>query len=187
MPSEKLRAILDSLAYIERHQHALVRDQLGKIREICAAAPELEKAAPEQAPPAARQLAFKLLDRELEHHLALEEQVVFPLIRSLKTVRPPVGNPDAVPLELHLRQLIHEHEYLLELLTDFHRREGASRSASAELAEIWRQLEADLNQHFQYEQSFLFPKVMELESGRRAAGAGNSSAPTGKNKTDEEV
>jgi regulator of cell morphogenesis and NO signaling len=109
---------------------------------------------------------FHTLKRELEDHMASEEDYVFPAIRTLEQGRVlPDGStldPDA------LEQMVDEHdeagsmlERLRDLTNDFTPPEDACATFQAALDGL-KELEADMHRHVHKENNILFPRAHQL-------------------------
>jgi regulator of cell morphogenesis and NO signaling len=110
------------------------------------------------------------LMRELEQHMAKEENILFPLIRQLEQagsrssgVRPgmPVGGP------IHMMEYEHEAagNALREMrkATDDYRLPDDACATYRALFDGLKAMEADLHQHIHLENNILFPRALELE------------------------
>ena len=115
---------------------------------------------------------------ELIEHMAKEDQVLFPMIRTLETGRAGVtsesedcggsiGNP--------IRMMEHEHDgagdalaKIRELTDGFTPPHGACNTFRATLDGL-RELEADMHQHVHKENNVLFPRALALEAETAAA------------------
>lgn len=104
------------------------------------------------------------LAREMEAHMASEEEVVFPRIKS----------GEGEPLESLIEQMEDEHDHAGEIMRqirqvtdDYALPEGACNTYRASFAKL-EEFEADLHIHVHLENNVLFPRAVELE-GRAAA------------------
>ncbi len=167
MKPDTLGTLSESLTYVEQRHHAVVRGFLESIQELMIdvlTGPEKE---PSQHKLKSLNSCFLVLKMELNHHLTMEEQVVFPLIRNLENQRAVSSPSDKYPVKYHLNHLTHEHEYILQLLSEIRRLTGIfhlplkAAPLLQELYEQLRQMHDDLNEHIKFEQSFIFPKVDE--------------------------
>jgi len=113
-----------------------------------------------------------LLAEELVAHMAKEEQILFPYIKTLVAVQRengPVGHPPFGTVENPIRMMEHEHEYagailenLRELTADFTPPEGACASYQVTFAKL-NELYQDLRWHIHLENNILFPKALLIE------------------------
>ncbi len=170
-------SLAESLDYIEQRHHAIIRGFLERIQGLI---PEVMIGADQGAPQHALKplkTYWNVLNLELGHHLQMEEKVVFPLIRNLEREPPSAPVPPEKDPAEHLRHLGHEHEYILRILSDIRRLTGIFNlppHAAPALQEFYGQLRmmnADLNEHIAFEQTFIFPRV-----GRLAPGTGTGPA-----------
>jgi regulator of cell morphogenesis and NO signaling len=112
--------------------------------------------------------SFAAVRADLEPHLLKEEQVLFPMIRTLTTAsRPPqfhcgrIANP--------ISMMMHEHERtgaLLEHLravTDVYRAPEDGCASYRAMYDGFAHLEADTHLHIHKENNVLFPAVAQLE------------------------
>ena len=117
---------------------------------------------------------FEELAREMESHLAEEEDVVFPKIAALSSVdgADQVGNvADAVvPLEDDHDRAGALMARIRELSDGFTPPEDACNTYRATYAKL-AEFEADLHRHVHLENNILFPRAAELEGSPVDAGA----------------
>jgi regulator of cell morphogenesis and NO signaling len=102
---------------------------------------------------------FAELTREMEAHMANEEEIVFPRIKA--------GSGE--DLAALIEQMEGEHEGAGELMhrlrrltNDFQPPEGACNTYRASFAKL-EEFEADLHTHVHLENNILFPKAIALE------------------------
>lgn len=112
---------------------------------------------------------FAGLRTELEEHMALEEDQLFPFCRSLDAGgAPPLPDPALIAL------LEHDHELTGEALSALRELSGGYDPALAlcgthrALLEALRGLEVDVHQHVHEENNVLFPRVRELAAAHPA-------------------
>jgi regulator of cell morphogenesis and NO signaling len=109
--------------------------------------------------------------RDMGHHMAEEEQVLFPLIKGLAAGEPAATDPVA-PIRAMLAEHDDAGEAMAEMrrLTDgFRPPEGACASYRAALAGL-HEIEQDLHRHVHKENNILFPRAARLARARRPAG-----------------
>lgn len=124
---------------------------------------------------------FGPLRQELESHLAKEETVLFPLIRSLALARdsgiqPPAHHCGSVrnPLRVMLMEHDSAGEALARMRTITDGYAAPADACNTFRAMYWElsELERDLHRHIHLENNILFPRAVELEQGPLAeAGA----------------
>lgn len=107
--------------------------------------------------------------RDMDHHMAKEEQVLFPLIKRLAAGEPVPMNPLAP-----IRAMEAEHDQAGEAMAEMRRLtdgfrppEGACGSYRAALAGL-HEMEEDLHRHVHKENSILFPRAEKLAATRPA-------------------
>ncbi len=165
------RAPLTELAdHIESEHHSYLREELPRLSSL------IERLV-EAHGKRHRELlgcrgVFDSLRRELEPHMAKEEQILFPMIRELEAS---ATLPDfhCGSLRNPIRAMEREHDgaahalsRLRELTGDYTPPEDACntyRAAFAGLAE----LEADLHRHIHKENNILFPRAVAAEELRK--------------------
>ena len=121
---------------------------------------------------------FTTLAAEMASHMLKEERILFPMIRQL-------GASESVP-EFHcgsmanpIGQMEVEHDQAgaalaqLRVLTDGFTAPGWACNTYRALLDALAHLEQDLHQHVHKENNILFPRAIELENQRRAAGCGS--------------
>ena len=125
--------------------HGAKRPELGKVKET-----------------------FKLMREELESHMAKEERILFPAIRTLELQ----GGPQAFPfgsVANPIGMMEHEHDdagnalrRLRELTEDYTPPQDACPTYRVMLESL-ENLELDLHLHIHKENNILFPRAQELE------------------------
>lgn len=162
---------LDDLAdfIVDRH-HRYVQGAIPALRKLLAAL------APRHLRADAVARLFDELADELESHLAKEEHLLFPAIRTLARARRE-RKPQAalfVTLLHPIRVMGTEHAEAIRML-DLIRRESDHYAPPADASDAWREcyrqlarFDADLQEHIHLEDEILFPRALELE---RAPGA----------------
>lgn len=162
------RASLTELAdHIENEHHSYLRDELPRLSSLIES---LVEARGTRHPELFEcREVFGSLRRELEPHMAKEEQILFPMIRDLEASATlpdfhcgSLGNP--------IRVMEHDHDTaaltlsrLRELTSDYTPPDDACsthRTAFANLVE----LEADLHQHIHKENNILFARAVGEEA-----------------------
>jgi regulator of cell morphogenesis and NO signaling len=111
---------------------------------------------------------FVNLAIEMDSHMAKEEQVLFPIIKTLATGSRPVRLPEGA-LDCPIRQMEREHEDAGEALRRL-RELSHGYQAPADACQTWRalyaglaELEADMHQHVHKENNILFPRAAKLQ------------------------
>ncbi len=167
-PRDWSRASLTELAdHIESEHHSTLREELPRLSSM------IERLVEAQGRRHSELLrcreVFGSLRRELESHMAKEEQILFPMIRDLEAS---ATLPDfhCGSLRNPIRVMEHEHDdvalalsRLRELTANYTPPDDACntyRAAFAGLAE----LEADLHRHIHKENNILFPRAVAEES-----------------------
>lgn len=116
---------------------------------------------------------FDPFARDMEMHMAKEEQVLFPLIRRLAA-------GEAVPMSpagpIHVMEAEHDQagaavEEMRRLTDGFRPPEGACNSYRAMLAGL-HEIEQDLHRHVHKENNILFPRAQGLAAARTARAGG---------------
>jgi len=161
----------ETLNYLEQTHHAMVRNFLKTIKELVSdIAPGMDQNFQQQVFQFLAEL-FNVLRMEIDHHLMMEEEIVFPLIRNMETAKQSGSLPSARKLPgLYVAHLINEHEMILQVLSQICQISGNYRPALNspptlnELYDQMRLLHADLAEHIQYENTFLFPKINEIKA-----------------------
>ena len=106
---------------------------------------------------------------EMQSHMMKEEQVLFPLIRSLESGQPGPTTACGHGVDNPIRVMEHEHDdaarslaRMRELSADFNPPPDACNTFRAMLDGL-RELEAETHRHVHKENSILFPRSLELE------------------------
>jgi regulator of cell morphogenesis and NO signaling len=106
---------------------------------------------------------------EMQSHMMKEEQVLFPLIRSLESGQPGPSTACGHGVDNPIRVMEHEHDdaarslaRMRELSADFNPPPDACNTFRAMLDGL-RELEAETHRHVHKENSILFPRALELE------------------------
>ncbi len=153
--------------HIESEHHSYLREELPRLSSMIARLVEVHG---RQHPELQRcRDVFDALWRELEPHMAKEEQVLFPMIRDLgaSATLPdfPCGS-----LRNPIRVMEREHDgaalalsRLRELSGDYTPPDDACNTYRATLAGL-AELEADLHRHIHKENNILFPRSVAEES-----------------------
>jgi regulator of cell morphogenesis and NO signaling len=111
---------------------------------------------------------FTRLQMELKEHLIVEEEVLFPLIRSLDSARNR-GGRFMGPVDRSVSQIGHNFDEAASNLRQLRRLTGGfcpgpdSCPAYQSFLEELSNLESDLERHVYLENGILFPRAMELE------------------------
>ncbi len=163
---ETLAATMD---YIEERQHKLTRETLKVIGVLAA---EIMQGKDRNIQPERIALLcgyINVLRIELDHHLMMEEEIVFPLIRRMEASEKsgshaPVGRLPG----FYVDHLMSEHVMILRVFTQIRHNSGdyrAEEKSPPKLAELYGHLgllHTDLGDHIRYENEYLFPKFEEL-------------------------
>lgn len=171
MNNKSFNTLTEAMNYLEQTHHAMVRNFLKTIKDLASdIMPGMDQNFQQQVFQFLAEL-FNVLRMELDHHLMMEEKIVFPLIQNMETAKQSDPLPSARKLlGLYVAHLINEHEMILQVLSEIRQMSGNYRPASnspPKLNEFYDQLRllhADLNEHIQYENTFLFPKINELKA-----------------------
>ncbi len=164
------RPLVEFLDYIVEKHHVYTRTQTSRLLGL---AEKVVKVHGEKHPELL-ELRDKVgeMGRELDGHMAKEEQVVFAFLRRLEEERE-AGNiaqpvPQGPVLSQPLKVLMWEHGVTGEGFLEIHRLtngltppEGACMSFKG-LYEGIRELEADVHQHIHLENNILFPKLTQM-------------------------
>jgi regulator of cell morphogenesis and NO signaling len=152
-------SLLDLCDHIVDVHHAYLRRELPRLSELLA---KCERAHGADRPELIETRAtFARLRAELERHLAEEEQVVFPVCRTLE----PGGPPERVLLG-SLERLETEHAATggllarLSRLTAGYDLGGALCNTHRAALDALAALERDLHEHIHEENNILFPRVL---------------------------
>jgi len=162
---------LDDLAdYIVDRHHRYVQGAIPALRKL------LASLAPRHPRAKAVARLFDELATELDSHLAKEEHLLFPAIRTLARARRECTPqaPVFATLLYPIRVMGTEHARAVGLL-DLIRRESDNYVPPPDASDGWREcyrqlgrFDEDLQAHIHIEEDVLFPRALELE---RAPGA----------------
>jgi regulator of cell morphogenesis and NO signaling len=158
--------------HIVSAHHEGLRGELPRVSELLATVvrvhggdrPELEEVS----------RRFARISGDLEHHLEIEEQALFPACRSLEANRA-AGAVDEELIDRHEADHSGLGEELVELreLAGGYDTSQALCSTHRALLEALRHFEADLHRHIHEENNVLFPRVRELAGvGAQSSGLG---------------
>lgn len=159
------------IAHIVERHHGFVRQALpvltahtGKIAQVHGGRhPELVHIAD----------LFLRVAAEMTHHMAKEEQVLFPFIVALEAAASRPTVPPAAPfgrVSNPIRMMEAEHEFVGDAMAEIRHLTGGyvpPADACATYSVCLQELEAferDLHQHVHLENNLLFPKAVRLES-----------------------
>jgi regulator of cell morphogenesis and NO signaling len=154
-------------AIVERY-HVSLHQSLPFIRH------ELETITADSSSPTLRQVrvSFDELARQIESHLAKEENLLFPAIEALADADRAGGGRPVLPFAtvMHpIRLLEAEHfriEFALDQLRDLARGVSEPEALSAgwlRCMSALRRLDVELHEHHRLENQLLFPAALELE------------------------
>lgn len=170
MNNQSFKTLTETLNYLEQMHHTMVRNFLETIKRLVSdIMPGMDQNFQQQVFQSLAEL-FNVLRMEIDHHLLMEEKIVFPLIRNMETAKQSGSLPSARELlGLYVAHLINEHEMILRVLSQIRQMSGNYCPAlkPPKLNEFYDQLRllhTDLNEHIQYENTFLFPKLNELKA-----------------------
>ena len=153
--------------HIVKTHHDYLRRELPRVGRLVA---KIAGVHGERHPELFRVLAlYEPFARDMDHHMAKEEQVLFPLVKRLAAGEPVPMNPLA-PIRVMEAEHDQAGEAMAEMrrLTDgFRPPEGACGSYRAALAGL-HEMEEDLHRHVHKENSILFPRAEKLASTRLA-------------------
>lgn len=170
-----LRKLID---HIVATHHAYVKRELPRLAEL--AQKVVNRHGDTQPHLLALQKAVAQLDDELTHHLAKEENVLFPYIAGLEAALAS-GNtlPDACfgTVANPIAMMTSEHEAAGALLAEIHGLSnhfttpaGACPTYHAYYDGL-KEFEQDLHQHIHLENNILFPRAVDLESSAVSTAA----------------
>jgi len=161
--------------HIEQTHHAYLRSELPRLDALTQKVVSVHG----QKEPRLRELrsAFVALAQELSSHMMKEEQILFPMVRTLEAsgTAPTfhcgsLANP--------IRQMEHEHDQAgswlarhRELTDGFQPPTWACNTYRAMLDAL-AHLERDLHQHIHEENNVLFPRALEMEARKSGAHYG---------------
>jgi regulator of cell morphogenesis and NO signaling len=165
------QASLDSLiGHIVSRHHSYVKSELPRLAML--AQKVVNRHGDTMAELGVIQATFSNLDLELTHHLAKEEQILFPYVVGLDRAQTnanmqasacfgSVANPIAMMTEEHeaAGTLL---EQIRQLSSDFTTPVGACPTFHA-FYDGLREFELDLHQHIHLENNILFPRAIALE------------------------
>jgi regulator of cell morphogenesis and NO signaling len=152
--------------HIEATHHAYLREELPALVEK--ADRVAEKHGWRDGRLAAVAVTMRGLADEMFHHMAKEEQILFPLVRELERNRSAANHGGSIANPI--RQMEQEHDgagnavaRLRELTDGFQPDAEACNTHRALLAGLAR-LETDLHEHVHKENNILFPRALALET-----------------------
>lgn len=162
---------LDFLAdYIVNVHHGYVRENLPVLLQFSGKVARVHGSARPELVEIAR--LVEELAAELEAHMAKEEHVLFPHIRTMVAARKgaaPVEQPAFGTVQNPIRAMEHEHDRagelmrrLRELSGDFTPPADACNTYRATFAKL-EEFEEDLHRHVHLENNLLFPRAASLE------------------------
>jgi regulator of cell morphogenesis and NO signaling len=166
------RASLTELAdHIESEHHSYLRKELPRLSSMIETLVEAHGGRHSELLRCRE--VFGALRRELEPHMAKEEQILFPMIRELEALS---SLPDfhCGSLRNPIRVMESEHDdaalalsRLRELTADYTPPDDVCNTHRAALAGL-AELEADLQRHIHKESNILFPRALAEESRKPA-------------------
>jgi regulator of cell morphogenesis and NO signaling len=157
--------------HIEQSHHAYLRRELPRLHEMITkvAAVHGERYAWMREVLA----VFEPFTRELAAHMMKEEQVLFPMIRTMESGESHVAGHCGGTIANPVRMMEHEHDdagealrRMNELTHTYTPPADACNTFRAALDGL-RELEADMHQHVHKENNVLFPAALELEAATR--------------------
>ena len=162
---------LDFLAdYIVNEHHSYVRESLPILQEFALKVARVHGAANPEVVRIA--LLFDEVAIELREHMAKEEEVLFPYIKTLVAAQKSnqvLTRPAFGTVRNPIRMMEHEHDRagdmmreIRELSRDFTPPEHACNTYRVLYAKL-EEFEDDLHRHVHLENNILFPKAMALE------------------------
>lgn len=160
-------ALSELIAHILEKHHAYLRGELPRLAQMVAKVYDVHGARhPELAE--VRQ-TYNGLHAELELHMMKEEQILFPLIKTMEASQSlETGHCGSVNNPISMME--HEHDSagaalarMRSLTGDFTPPEDACNTYRV-LMDGLAELEADLHQHIHKENNILFPRASELEA-----------------------
>lgn len=154
--------------HIVQTHHAYLQTELPRLDQMTR---KVEKVHGEREPRLAEVLeTFTDLAEEMTNHMIKEEQVLFPLIRSidasesLSGAGPPTLAGPIAQMEMEHDQAGGALERLRELCDGYTPPEWACNTYRAMIDGL-QELEEDLHQHIHKENNILFPRALKLEEG----------------------
>ena len=152
---------------VETH-HALLKHELPRVGKLLA---KVAGVHGDRHPELYRVVAvFDPFARDLDHHMAKEEHVLFPLVKRLAAGEP-VGMNALGPIRVMEAEHDQAGEALAEmrrLTDDFRPPAGACNSYRAALAGL-HEIEQDMHRHVHKENNILFPRAERLTRAHAAA------------------
>jgi regulator of cell morphogenesis and NO signaling len=174
-PQGSLRQLID---HIVATHHAYVKRELPRLAVL--AQKVVNRHGDTQAHLPALQKLVASLDDELTHHLAKEENILFPYVVELEAA---LASGSALPSSCFgavtnpIAMMTSEHEAAGALLAEIQRLSdhftppvGACPTYHA-YYEALKEFQLDLHQHIHLENNILFPRAIELEQAELAASA----------------
>lgn len=160
----------DLIAYIVREHHGFARQQLALASELAARVEDRHGAAH----PEVRQVRERLagIGAELTHHFSCEESVLFPYIEQMDLGQTPVAQAVFGSVQQPVARMMMDHNHtgdelraLREITGNFHPPADACTTYRT-LYRALEDLERDLHRHIHLENNILFPRALQMESGR---------------------
>ncbi len=164
----------DLIGYVEKHHHTFLRRELPRLEKLLHKVMQAHH-RDHGSMLGSLQAVFASFKTEIEEHLRIEEQILFPRIsdveRNLQDNSSSEGNWSSVDVSA-LEQMKHEHALvdmtlreIRGLTSNFSLPKDASRSLTA-LYEGFARLETRLHEHIALENDFLWPiKPRRLATG----------------------
>lgn len=167
--SQKYDTLSKLIADIEQLHHVFTRTELNRITELF----ESDKL---KALPIVQKLEhyFMELQADLLPHLMKEEYILFPFIRELENDPKHLPSSCFGSVSNPIRMMRTEHanvKHLLEKLrelTSYYTLAPDSDAEAIALYSALARLDADLEEHIQWEDCVLFPRAIQLESALAA-------------------
>lgn len=158
----------DLIAYIVHKHHAFTRVQLEIVHQLADkverrhgdAHPEIHKLAKELA----------TLNAELTHHLACEENVLFPYIEQMSENQEPPAQAIFGSVQQPVTRMMMDHNHtndefcILRKITDNFCPPDDACTTFRALYRALEDLERDLHRHIHLENNILFPRALKLEN-----------------------
>lgn len=164
------------IRHIVATHHAYVLAEIPRIQAL--ATKVAAKHGPAHPEYVVLERGFRLLAEDLTHHLAKEEQILFPYVLALENYRTQGGEPPHAcfaSVESPVGAMIHEHENAGALLTQLRRATNdytpppEACPTLVGLLHSVQDFERDLHQHIHMENNLLFPLAVALEKETLAA------------------
>jgi regulator of cell morphogenesis and NO signaling len=153
--------------HIERTHHAYLKEELPQLVEKAVTVAHKHGWRDPRLPAVAE--TTRALADEMFHHMAKEERILFPIIRSLEGEKSNAAADQCGSITNPIRQMEAEHDSaggavarLRELTNGFAPDADACNTHRALLAGLAR-LESDLHQHVHTENNILFPRAIAFE------------------------